>query len=136
MRRQGVADRGCRLRVDDLSNLARFVPVPVDKIRERGISRARLLLDREFFKAAGGADKERFREITPCRSAEAVKKALAKLAETGKRTCVVCMAVTGKDCRQAKYRMRIGPRKKCEESGKGDGKCSGKAGSSSRTGGS
>ena len=105
------------LRVDDLSNIARFIPVLADKIRALGINRARLLLDREFFNEAGIKELTRtgFRWITPCRNTEAVKKALAEFAETGKKTGVVRMTITGKDGRQAKYWMRIEPRRKGEE---------------------
>ena len=116
------------LRVDDLSNLARFISVLADKIKALGISRARLLLDREFFNEAGIEEliRTRFRWITPCRNTPAVKKALAKFAETGKKTGVVRMTITGEDGRQVQYWMRIEPRKKGEED---DGDEDGAAGS-------
>ncbi len=105
------------LRVDDLSNLSRFIPTLADKIKALGINRARLLLDREFFNEAGIYELIRtgFRWITPCRNTPAVKKALAKFAETGKKTGVVRMTITGEDGRQSKYWMRIELRKKGEE---------------------
>lgn len=105
------------LRVDDLSNLSRFISILADKIKALGINRARLLLDREFFNEAGIYEliRTRFRWITPCRNTPAVKKALAKFAETGKKTGVVRMTITGEDGRQSEYWMRIEPRKKGEE---------------------
>lgn len=105
------------LRVDDLSNLARFIPILAEKIKALGIHRARLLLDRGFFTEAclDELNKSKYRWIAPCRNTEAVKKALADFAKTGKKTGVVSMTVTGEDGRKTKYWMRIEPRKEGEE---------------------
>ena len=57
---KGVQIAVACLLVDDLSNLARFIPILADKIKALGISRARLLLDREFLQPGRrrGADTD------------------------------------------------------------------------------
>lgn len=125
-----IVDKGVQvvlacMRVDDLSNLARFIPVLAEKIRAAGVSRAMLLLDRAFFNGATmrALDETGFRWIVPCRNTEVVKAALADADAKGKKTGVRRMAITGEDGRQCEYWMRYEPRRRGEEEpGEGRGR--------------
>ncbi len=122
-----IVDKGVQvvlacMRVDDLSNLARFIPVLAEKIRAAGVSRAMLLLDRVFFNEADirALNQTGFRWIVPCRNTGAVKAALADADAGGKKTGVRRMVITGKSGAQSEYWMRHEPRKRGEgEPGEG-----------------
>ena len=117
-----IVDKGVQivlacLPVDDLSNLARFIPILAKEIRAAGINRARILLDRQFFDEADvrALKGTGFRWIVPCRNIPEVKKALAEAVARGKDTGVVRMTITGRDGRKSEYWMRYEPRKRGEE---------------------
>ena len=117
-----IVDKGAQivlacLPVDDLSDLARFIPIMAKEIKAAGIARARILLDRQFFDEADvrGLEMTGFRWIVPCRNTPEVKRALAEAVAKGKDTGVVRMTITGRDGRKSEYWMRYEPRKKGEE---------------------
>lgn len=105
------------MRVDDLSNLARFIPPLAEKIRAAGVSSATCLMDRVFFNEACIRELNRtgLHWIIPCRNTETVKKVLADIDGMGKKRAVRRMDITGEDGRQSGYWMRCEPRKRGEE---------------------
>lgn len=125
------------MRVDDLSNIARFIPLLAEKIRAAGVSSATCLMDRVFFNEACIRELNRtgFHWIIPCRNTEAVKKVLADIDGMGKKWAVRRMDITGEDGRKSGYWMRCEPRKRGEEDPGGDGPGSGRAGGKGKKGG-
>lgn len=104
------------IRVDDLSNLARFIPVLAEKIRAAGVTHAMLLLDRAFFDEACIHEMNRtgFHWILPCRNTGGVKKVLADVDGKGMDRAVRRAEITGEDGRRSGYWMCVEPRKKGE----------------------
>lgn len=111
------------MRVDDLSNLDRFIPIIADKLRKLGMTRVRLLLDREFFTRGVIAELEqtKYRWIIPCRNTPEVKRMLAEIDSKGKTVAVRRMKITDKHGEEASYWLRSEKRIKGEEDEDGAG---------------
>ena len=105
------------MRVDDLSNLERFIPIIADRLRKLGMTRVRLLLDRGFFTHGVIAELEltKYRWIIPCRNTAEVKRVLAEIDSKGKTEAVRRMKITDKDGNEASYWLRSEKRRKGEE---------------------